>query len=173
MLSTFQGVSLVLVIGVIVVLTIFLTEVTSNTATTAMLMSILASLAVGLSIHPYGVMIAAATAASFAFMLPVATPPNATVFGSGYITIPQMAKTGVGLNLIGIVLIIILALIWLPLIWGIDLGRLPPWAGLTWCFNRDRPSFLHGLPASPLPPTMIAGVYPSARELKSFLYLLI
>jgi hypothetical protein len=92
LLSAFQGVSIALVIGVIVVLTIFLTEVTSNTATTAMLMPILASLAVGLSIHPYAVMIGAATAASFAFMLPVATPPNAIVFGSGYITIPQMAK---------------------------------------------------------------------------------
>lgn len=134
LLSTFQGVSLVFVIGVIVVLTIFLTEVTSNTATTAMLMPILASLAVGLSVHPYGIMIAASTAASFAFMLPVATPPNAIVFGSGYITIPQMAKTGIGLNLIGIVLIIILALTWLPLIWGIDMGRLPPWAGLIVAF---------------------------------------
>lgn len=134
LLSAFQGVSLVLIIGVIVVLTIFLTEVTSNTATTAMLMPILASLAVGLSVHPYGIMIAASTAASFAFMLPVATPPNAIVFGSGYITIPQMAKTGIGLNLIGIVLIIILALTWLPLIWGIDMGRLPPWAGLIVAF---------------------------------------
>jgi sodium-dependent dicarboxylate transporter 2/3/5 len=130
LLSAFQGVSIALVIGVIVVLTIFLTEVTSNTATTAMLMPILASLAVGLSIHPYAVMIGAATAASFAFMLPVATPPNAIVFGSGYITIPQMAKTGAGLNLIGIVLITLLTLSWLPLIWGIDVTRLPQWAGL-------------------------------------------
>ncbi|PSP75511.1 anion transporter [Halobacteriales archaeon QS_3_64_16] len=130
LLSAFQGVSIALVIGVIVVLTIFLTEVTSNTATTAMLMPILASLAVGLSIHPYAVMIGAATAASFAFMLPVATPPNAIVFGSGYITIPQMAKTGAGLNLIGIILITLLTLSWLPLIWGIDISRLPQWAGL-------------------------------------------
>ena len=130
LLSAFQGVSVALVIGVIVVLTIFLTEVTSNTATTAMLMPILASLAVGLSIHPYAVMIGAATAASFAFMLPVATPPNAIVFGSGYITIPQMAKTGAGLNLIGILLITLLTLSWLPLIWGIDVTRLPQWAGL-------------------------------------------
>ena len=130
LLSAFQGVSIALVIGVIVVLTIFLTEVTSNTATTAMLMPILASLAVGLSLHPYAVMIGAATAASFAFMLPVATPPNAIVFGSGYITIPQMAKTGAGLNLIGIVLITLLTLSWLPLIWGIDVTRLPQWAGL-------------------------------------------
>jgi solute carrier family 13 (sodium-dependent dicarboxylate transporter), member 2/3/5 len=130
LLSTFQGVSIALIIGLIVVLTIFLTEVTSNTATTAMLMPIMASLAVGLSLHPYAVMIGAATAASFAFMLPVATPPNAIVFGSGYISIPQMAKTGAGLNIIGVVLITLLTLTWLPFVWGIDVTRLPTWAGL-------------------------------------------
>lgn len=128
-LNALGGVSIVLVMTVVVVLTIFMTEVTSNTATTAMLMPIMASLAVGLSVHPYGIMIAAATAASFAFMLPVATPPNAVVFGSGYITMPQMAKTGFGLNIIGILIVIVLALTWLPFVWGINLTRLPPWAG--------------------------------------------
>jgi len=129
LLSGLEGVSIVLVMAVVVLLTIFMTEVTSNTATTAMLMPIMASLAVGLAIHPYGIMIGAATAASFAFMLPVATPPNAVVFGTGYITMPQMAKTGFGLNIIGILLVIALALTWLPLIWGIDLAQLPAWAG--------------------------------------------
>jgi len=128
-LTGLEGVSIVLVITVVVLLTIFMTEVTSNTATTAMLMPIMASLAVGLSIHPYGIMIAAATSASFAFMLPVATPPNAVVFGSGYITMPQMAKTGAGLNIIGIFLVILLAMTWLPLVWGINLAEIPTWAG--------------------------------------------
>jgi sodium-dependent dicarboxylate transporter 2/3/5 len=130
-LGGLEGVSIALVMAVVVLLTIFMTEVTSNTATTAMLMPIMASLAVGLSIHPYGIMIGAATAASFAFMLPVATPPNAVVFGTGYITMPQMAKTGFGLNLIGILLVIALALTWLPLVWGINLTELPPWAGMV------------------------------------------
>ncbi len=130
LLTGLGGVSILLVMTVVVLLTIFMTEVTSNTATTAMLMPIMASLAVGLSVHPYGIMIAAATAASFAFMLPVATPPNAVVFGSGYITMPQMAKTGFGLNLIGILLVILLAVTWLPLVWGIDISQLPSWAGL-------------------------------------------
>jgi sodium-dependent dicarboxylate transporter 2/3/5 len=130
LLGGLGGVSILLVMTVVVVLTIFMTEVTSNTATTAMLMPIMASLAVGLAVHPYGIMIGAATAASFAFMLPVATPPNAVVFGSGYITMPQMAKTGFGLNLIGILLVIVLALTWLPLVWGVDLTELPPWAGM-------------------------------------------
>lgn len=129
LLSGLQGVPVALIMGVVVILTIFLTEVTSNTASTAMLMPIMASIAIGLTIHPYGLMIAAATAASFAFMLPVATPPNAVVFGSGYITMPQMAKSGFGLNLLGIILVILVALGWLPLIWGINIGQLPAWAG--------------------------------------------
>lgn len=125
-LEGFRDVPLVLILLVVVTLTVFLTEVTSNTATTAMLMPILAGVAIGISVHPLGLMIAAATAASFAFMLPVATPPNAVVFGSGYITIPQMARVGIGLNLIGIMLITAVALGWLPIAWGIDVTSVPP-----------------------------------------------
>lgn len=127
-LTALGGVSMVIILFVVVVMTVFLTEVTSNTATATMLMPILASLAIGISVHPFGLMVAGATAASFAFMLPVATPPNAIVFGSGYITIPQMTKVGVGLNVIGILLITALALLWLPVAWGIDIASLPPWA---------------------------------------------
>jgi Di- and tricarboxylate transporters len=108
-----------------VVLTVALTEVSSNTATTAMLLPILGSVAVGIGVHPYGLMIAAATAASFAFMLPVATPPNAIVFGSGYISLPQMVRVGMGLNIIGIALVTLIAILWLPVAWGIDITTLP------------------------------------------------
>ncbi|NKE34881.1 SLC13/DASS family transporter [Natronococcus sp. JC468] len=124
-LAALEGVSMVLILLAVVTMTIFLTEVTSNTATTAMLMPILAGVAVGIGVHPYGLMIAGATAASFAFMLPVATPPNAIVFGSGYISLPQMARVGIGLNVIGIALITIVALLWLPMAWGIDIATLP------------------------------------------------
>ncbi|WP_090614767.1 SLC13 family permease [Natrinema salaciae] len=124
-LGLLEGVPMIAILFAVVVMTIFLTEVTSNTATTAMLMPILAGVAVGIGVHPFGLMIAGATAASFAFMLPVATPPNAIVFGSGYITLPQMAKIGVGLNVIGIVLITLVAVGWLPIAWGIDIGTLP------------------------------------------------
>ena len=127
-LGTVQGTSMLAVVAVVVVLTTFITGVTVNTATTAMLMPVLASLALGLSVHPYAVMVAGATAASFAFMLPVATPPNAVVFGSGYITMPQMVRTGFGLNLLGVLLIILLSLTWLPFAWGIGVTALPPWA---------------------------------------------
>ncbi|WIV68564.1 SLC13 family permease [Natrialbaceae archaeon AArc-T1-2] len=143
-LTALEGVSLLVILFVVVVMTVFLTEVTSNTATTAMLMPILASVAVGIKVHPYGLMIAGATAASFAFMLPVATPPNAIVFGSGYITIPKMAKVGVGLNVIGILLITALALLWLPIAWGIDVTTVP--AEFLEAAGSDQ----HGVAADPL-----------------------
>ncbi|QRV14371.1 SLC13/DASS family transporter [Haloterrigena salifodinae] len=124
-LQALEGVSMIVVLFAVVSMTIFLTEVTSNTATTAMLMPILAGVAVGIGVHPFGLMIAGATAASFAFMLPVATPPNAIVFGSGYISLPQMARIGAGLNIIGIALITLVAFAWLPIAWGIDITTLP------------------------------------------------
>src|SRR5699024_7930852 len=76
-LSSLQGLSLIIVIAVVATLVIFLTEITSNTATASMMFPIMASLAVALGFHPYALMVAAAVAASCAFMLPVATPPNA------------------------------------------------------------------------------------------------
>ncbi len=108
-------------------LIIFLTELTSNTATTSMVMPILAAVAIGLGQNPLLLVIPAAIAASCAFMLPVATPPNAIVFGSGYVTIPQMIKSGFGLNIIGIVIVTILAyLIAIPA-FDVVLNELPKW----------------------------------------------
>lgn len=83
---------------------IFLTELTSNTATAATLLPVLAALAPGLGVHPYLLIFPAAIAASCAFMLPVATPPNAIVFASRQVTIPQMVKAGIWLNLVAVVL---------------------------------------------------------------------
>ena len=120
-----QGVKLIIVIAVVTALVIFLTEVTSNTATASMMYPIMASLALALGIHPYALMIAAAVAASCAFMLPVATPPNAVVFGSGYLRIPDMAKAGVALNFIGIILVTLTIYYVLPVVWGIDLHVVP------------------------------------------------
>ncbi len=79
----------------------FLTELTSNTATTTMILPILGVSAVAANIHPLFFMLPATLAASFAFMLPVATPPNAIVFGSGWVTIPQMSRAGFILNFVG------------------------------------------------------------------------
>ena len=124
-----DGVDITLILLAIALLAVFLTEVTSNTALTAMIIPVLAALAAALAIHPYLLMVVATTVASFAFMLPVATPPNAVVFGSGYITAPQMARTGFALNLVGVVVTVLFALLWLPIAWEIDPGTVPSWFG--------------------------------------------
>ncbi len=109
-------------VGLVVAVTaivILLTELTSNTATTAALLPVLAPIAVSLGYHPYLFLIPAAIAASCAFMLPVATPPNAIVFGSGYVRIGEMARAGLWLNLIGVVLVTALVYaVALPLLVG-------------------------------------------------------
>ena len=94
---------------VVVTLIIFLTELTSNVATTTALIPIVAAIAIALDMEPLKLVIPATMAASCAFMLPVATPPNAIVFGSGLITIPAMAKVGFWLNLSGILIITMLS----------------------------------------------------------------
>jgi sodium-dependent dicarboxylate transporter 2/3/5 len=124
-LSFLCGIPLILMIFCICLLLTFLTEVTSNTATTTMMMPVLGSMAAAMCIHPYLLMIPAAMSASCAFMLPVATPPNAIIFGSGYLKIPVMAKTGFFLNLIGAVIITLLVyFLAIPLL-GINSMPLP------------------------------------------------
>ena len=84
---------------------VFLTELTSNTATTATIVPILVAVALGLQLPPLLLILPAAFAASCAFMLPVATPPNAIVFGSNLLNVGQMSRAGIWLNIIAIVLI--------------------------------------------------------------------
>ncbi len=98
-----------LILLIIITAVVFLTELTSNTATTATLVPVLAAIAPTLDIHPYILVIPAAIAASCAFMLPIATPPNAIVFGSGHIAMQEMRKSGFWLNLLCILLITTLA----------------------------------------------------------------
>jgi sodium-dependent dicarboxylate transporter 2/3/5 len=120
-LTVLQGVEVLLVIGAVVLLVIFLTEITSNTATASLLLPVTGALAQATGVHPYGMMVAAVVAASFAFMLPVATPPNAIVYGSRYVTVMQMAKAGIWLNLTGAVMITAFVYYLLPRVWGIAL----------------------------------------------------
>lgn len=101
----FAGLPEWLVVLSVVTMMVFLTELTSNTATTAALVPILAGVAPGLGISPYMLIIPAAIAASCAFMMPVGTPPNAIVFASGHVTMPQMARAGIWLNIAAIGLI--------------------------------------------------------------------
>ena len=93
---------------------IFLTELTSNIATTATFLPVVGAIAIESGFDPIALTVPVTLAASCAFMLPVATPPNAIVFGSGLLTIPKMARAGLALNLIGIVLVSIVALTLAP-----------------------------------------------------------
>jgi sodium-dependent dicarboxylate transporter 2/3/5 len=117
-----------LLIGLVLLLIIFLTEITSNTATTAAFLPILASIAIGLGQNPMLLAIPAALGASCAFMLPVATPPNAIVYGSGKISIPQMSKAGVWLNLLFIIFLSVCAFTVITYSFDISIGVLPDWA---------------------------------------------
>tara|TARA_Y100000590_G_scaffold78039_2_gene86703 strand:+ start:23842 stop:25329 length:1488 start_codon:yes stop_codon:yes gene_type:complete len=108
------GVSLIIIVILIVTMIIFLTELTSNMATTATFLPVVAAIAFQSNFDPLLVTAAVAIAASCAFMLPVATPPNAIVFGSGLIKVPQMARAGFLLNIIGIILVSLVAIFLVP-----------------------------------------------------------
>jgi sodium-dependent dicarboxylate transporter 2/3/5 len=104
----------------------FLTELTSNTATANIVLPVLAGVARAIEVNPLALMLPATVSASCAFMLPVATPPNAIVFGSGLVPIGAMVRTGLWLNFIGMGLVLLWCyFVALPL-WGVDPGRFPP-----------------------------------------------
>ncbi len=108
LVGSLGGLPTIAIVATVVVIVILLTEITSNSATTAAFLPILYGVAMGLKIDPMALLVPAALAASCAFMLPVATPPNAIVFGSQQIRIGQMIRAGVWLNVIGAVLIVLL-----------------------------------------------------------------
>lgn len=124
-LTLLEGVSFLLILLTIITLVNFLTEITLNMATVSMILPVLAALAPAIGLHPYGLMVGASLAGSCAFMLPIATAPNAIVFGSGLLRMGDMARAGIWLNLISIVLITLFIYALMPLIWGIDLGVFP------------------------------------------------
>lgn len=124
-LTLLNGAALIILLLVLVAAVNFLTEITSNLATTAMILPILAPLSLAIDVHPYILMVGATVAASCAFMLPVATPPNAVVFGSGYLKIYDMVKVGVWMNLISIILLTLIIYFLLPILWGFDPFNFP------------------------------------------------
>jgi sodium-dependent dicarboxylate transporter 2/3/5 len=105
-----------------------LTELTSNTATTEMVLPILAAIAVATETHPLVLMIPATLSASCAFMMPVATPPNAIIFGSGRLTVGEMARIGVILNVVGALVIATVVYTLGGAVFDIDPSVLPDWA---------------------------------------------
>ncbi|PKK84283.1 MAG: sodium:dicarboxylate symporter [candidate division Zixibacteria bacterium HGW-Zixibacteria-1] len=129
-LAAFSQFSPLLIIITVCLMMTFLTELTSNTATTQMILPILASLSVAIKINPLMLMIPATLSASCAFMLPVATPPNAIIFGSGRVTVHQLARTGILLNLAGVVIITLAIYLLGGYVFDIDPGQFPNWAFL-------------------------------------------
>jgi len=119
-ITIFEGVSIILFVLIVATMVNFLTEVTSNLATTAMLLPILSPVALSFNMHPYLIMIAVTLSASCAFMLPVATPPNAIVFGSGYLKVSDMVKKGFLMNVISIIVITLLVYFFMPIVFGLE-----------------------------------------------------
>jgi solute carrier family 13 (sodium-dependent dicarboxylate transporter), member 2/3/5 len=116
-----------LILLLVVLFITFITEVNSNTATANIFLPVLATMAIAGQAHPYLLMIPGTFACSCAFMLPSGTGPNAVIFGSGRVTIPQMSRTGLWLNFISIVVVTLaMYLIAIPL-FGITSG-VPVWA---------------------------------------------
>ena len=127
-MTLLSGVPPLLMVGIVCFVITFVTEVTSNTATATIFMPIAAATAQAMQMNPFLLMTAVAISASCSFMLPVATAPNAIVFASGHVTVPQMAKTGFWLNLIGVVLVTSVIYLFAVRSLNIDLGQMPAWA---------------------------------------------
>lgn len=116
-MTSLETIPLILLLLILITAVNFLTEITSNLATTAMLLPVLASLAAAIGVHHYYLLVGATVAASCAFMLPVATPPNAVVFGSGYLKISDMVKKGIWMNIVSILILTLIIYFILPLVW--------------------------------------------------------
>jgi len=116
--SSFSGVNSLILVLIITTMVVFLTELTSNTATTAIFLPLMGAIAVGLGFHPLLFMVPVTLAASMAFMMPVATPPNAIIFGYEGLRIKDMARTGIWLNLLAICIIVVMAYFLGPLALG-------------------------------------------------------
>lgn len=116
---------LLVLVFLLVLFVNLITEVTSNMALTAMFLPILAPLALVMDVHPFLLMVGATAASTCAFMLPISTPPNAVVFGSGYLKIPDMVKTGFWLNIVSVILIALITYFLLPTLWDFDATHFP------------------------------------------------
>jgi len=118
-LLVFDQAAPVLIVALVATLVKFLTEMTSNTATATLLIPIMAAFSEAVGMHPYLLMTTTAVSASLAFMLPVATPPNAIVFGTPYVTVPLMARCGLWLNIMAIPVTTLFIVMLLPAVWGL------------------------------------------------------
>lgn len=117
-LAFLGGMHYLVIVLIIAGVTIFISEMISNTATVALIIPIAASLSGTLGIDPMLLMVPVTVATAYGFMMPVGTPPNAIAFASGYVTAPKMARVGIVLDVIGIMLVTVITAILVPLIWS-------------------------------------------------------
>lgn len=123
-----QDANILSLISAVSAMVVFLTEVTSNTATAEMLLPLVASIAKAIEINPLLLMLPVTLSASMAFMMPVATPPNAIVFASGQLKIRDMVVTGFFINIVAIILITLATYFWGMHVFSIDNAVIPEWA---------------------------------------------
>ncbi|CDF79280.1 sodium:sulfate symporter [Formosa agariphila KMM 3901] len=128
LLTSTGNMSAINLVGTLTALMSVLTEFTSNTATTEMLLPIVSGLATEIQVNPLLIMIPVTLAASMAFMLPIATPPNAIVFGTGKLKMIQMIKTGLIIDIFATIVIVLMTLFWGTIIFDIDPNVFPEWA---------------------------------------------
>lgn len=125
--TIFHGLPIMVAVVAVAIIVSFLTEVTSNTAMASVMIPIMAVTSLSMGIHPWILMLTATFAASMAFMLPVATPPNAVAYGSGYITMQDMMRSGWVLNFIGIGILTVM--MFTIITWALGIGpEIPVWA---------------------------------------------
>ncbi|CAF0815876.1 unnamed protein product [Rotaria sordida] len=115
-----DGIPRAAVIVLVIVISGLFTEVTSNLSTSSIFLPVLDSVARSSSIHPAFLILPCTLAVSLAFMLPIATPPNAIIFGSGSVRVIDMIKTGIVMNIIGFLVVFLAATTWMPKIYGLD-----------------------------------------------------
>jgi solute carrier family 13 (sodium-dependent dicarboxylate transporter), member 2/3/5 len=123
----FEGLDHFMIMALLVTLVVFMTEVMSNVALVAVIVPVIAGIAVGLGENPLWLTVPITIGASCAFMLPMATPPNAIVFSSGYVKVSQMVKLGFIMNILSIIILVIFAQTLLPYFFDIEIGKLPDW----------------------------------------------
>lgn len=117
-LSVLGGAPLWVITLAVIIMLLLLTELTSTTATTAAFVPVVGGLALALGLNPVVLVIAAGMACTCAFMLPVATPPNALAYSTGSVTMKQMIQTGIWMNMVSVIVVTIVALTLVPAIFG-------------------------------------------------------
>lgn len=129
-LSLLSGINMILIVAIIVVMMILISEMMNNVATVTAFLPILSAVADSMGINPLLLLVPATLAASCGFMLPGASAPNALAYGTGYLKVRDMIRTGVALDLIAAGTIVLFTFTLVRFAFGIELGEVPEWAAM-------------------------------------------